>query len=105
MKLDRTTLPDGSIHYKSTATFDASTVPNGLLRAHATKPGVWGLLVVLAGRLQFTLEGDPTSARGGGLSRVLGPGERLVIEPEVAHHVALLDTSTQFRVEFHRMAD
>jgi tellurite resistance-related uncharacterized protein len=38
--------------YRCTPVFDENTLPAGLRRAHRTKPGVWGAIRVLEGRLR-----------------------------------------------------
>ena len=39
--------------YGCTPVFDENTLPAGLRRAHRTKPGVWGVIRVLEGRLRY----------------------------------------------------
>ena len=39
--------------YKRTPIFDENTLPAGLRREHRTKPGVWGVIRVLDGRLRY----------------------------------------------------
>ena len=39
--------------YKCTPVFDENTLPVGLRREHRTKPGVWGVIRVLEGRLRY----------------------------------------------------
>ena len=39
--------------YKRTPVFDENTLPAGLRREHRTKPGVWGIIRVLDGRLRY----------------------------------------------------
>ena len=39
-------LPDTVTSYKRTPEFNQDTVPAGLLAAHQTKAGTWGLIVV-----------------------------------------------------------
>ena len=91
-----TTLPPGLAHYKRTPEFTPESVPDALLAAHSIKAGVWGLLRVLRGRVRYCLDGDPPA------SLIVGQGGTAVIEPEVRHHVQLLDEDSAFLVEFHR---
>lgn len=49
-----------SAPYKSTPIFDEITLPAGLRREHRTKPGVWGVIRVLEGRLRYRVL-DPVS--------------------------------------------
>jgi len=90
-------LPAGAHVYKSTAEFTEATIPAGLLRAHVTKPGVWGRLVVSEGTLLYRIV-------GAGEEWVLDPETPGVIEPEVPHEVAVLGP-VRFRVEFSRVDD
>ncbi|WP_216900625.1 DUF1971 domain-containing protein [Synechococcus sp. CCY 9618] len=46
-------LPPGLTVYRRTPSFDAATVPAGLLANHRTKEGVWSRVVVLEGTLPF----------------------------------------------------
>lgn len=39
--------------YKSTPVFDENTLPAGLRKEHRTKPGVWGIIRVLEGRVRY----------------------------------------------------
>ena len=39
--------------YKSTPVFDETTLPAALKREHRTKPGVWGVIRVLSGRVRY----------------------------------------------------
>jgi hemoglobin len=111
MDLWQTDVPEGLEAYRSTPQFTEASVPAGLLRAHATKAGVWGLLVVHAGRLLFVLEDEARDGVGddesrgsarGPRARELAAGEQLAIAPTVRHHVELLDPDTCFQVVFHR---
>lgn len=45
--------PPGLVPGRRTAEFDEATIPAGLLRAHATRPGTWGRVHVMEGRLRF----------------------------------------------------
>ena len=91
-------LPQGLSCYRETPAFTRDTVPAALLGAHNTKAGVWGLLRVLSGRVQYHLD-DGTDE-----SVVVAAGETVVIEPQVPHHVELLDDDSSFHVAFHRAA-
>ena len=89
------TLPEQVVAYQRTPEFTAATVPAGLLKAHSTKPGVWGTLVVLEGALTYRiLEPTPSERR-------LTPGHPGVIEPTVLHEV-VPEPAVRFYVEFHR---
>lgn len=87
-------LPAEVSAYRRTPVFDAATIPAGLLRDHATKAGVWGVIRVLSGRLSY-VSGDPPSAVE------LGPGRPGLVRPEARHSVAPLG-DVRFFVEFYR---
>lgn len=88
-------LPDHVVAYKRTPEFTERTVPAGLLHEHQTKASVWGTIVVLEGRLQYTINEPETEVV------VLEPGHVGVVEPQVRHEVKPLG-SVRFYVEFHR---
>jgi tellurite resistance-related uncharacterized protein len=91
-------LPSGVTPYRRTPVFTEATIPAGLLKAHSTKPGVWGVIHVLDGRLAYRIT-DPARPRSG---RVLTPdGEPGLVEPGVLHEVEPLG-AVRFYVEFHR---
>jgi len=89
------TLPENVTYVRSTPEFDEATVPAGLLRAHQVAAGVWGLLVVSEGVVEFTFEDDSDT------SRVVTAGETQVIPPSRPHHIVVRDPA-KFHVEFHR---
>lgn len=78
---DRTELPDGLRVARTTATWDASTVPAALLRAHRVAPATWGLLEVESGEVRFVAATDPPT------DAVVIADEPQPIPPEVDHHV------------------
>jgi len=88
-------LPTHVRPYKKTPTFTEGTVPAGLLRAHQTKDSVWGKIVILEGRLQYTIN-EPTEE-----VLILDPDTHGVVEPEILHEVKPLGP-VRFYVEFYR---
>jgi tellurite methyltransferase len=93
---DRKEMPAGHGPYKRTASFTRETVPQGLLQRHSTKAGVWALVHVSRGALEFF------EAEAGGESRQLvRAGQTAVIRPELEHRVAPLE-DVEFFVEFWR---
>lgn len=93
-----TELPAGLDHYRSTPLFTEESVPAALLGDHSTKPGVWGRIRLLSGRLRYVVT-DPSRQ---GVTRDLRPdSDPAIIEPEILHHVELLGP-VQFQVEFWR---
>ena len=85
-------LPSGLRAYKRTATFTEDDVPAGLLRDHATKAGVWALIVLEAGTLEYTIE-EPVR------TFLLTPESPGVIPPVVRHRVTILGP-VRFYLEF-----
>ena len=88
------TLPEGLVHLRTTPEFDEHSVPSGLLAAHRVAAGVWGLLRVRSGSIDFVFEDGATPARRvrAGDTQVIPPGDR--------HHLELVGSVT-FAVEFH----
>lgn len=81
------------VPYRSTPVFDETTLPAALRREHRTKPGVWGVIRVLEGRVRFTL------ADGSGES-VLTPRRPGVVLPDQPHHVEPLGPM-RMQVDFY----
>ena len=90
-----TRFPEGLTKYSETPLFTAESVPGALLKAHATKPGVWGKLQVLEGGLHYIVLGPPASRS------FIGAGDHGVIEPTVPHHLELAGP-VSFKVAFYR---
>ncbi len=89
------TIPVECKPYKQTPTFSETSVPAGLLKAHQTKAGTWGKIVVLEGELMYRiLEPQPELHR-------LTPNNTGVVEPEILHEVAP-NGAVQFYVEFYK---
>ncbi len=98
VRCDRLELPETFVAYRRTPVFDEETIPAGLQRDHSTKPGVWGVIRVLSGRLRYCLDGLD------GREWLLDADHAGTIPPQVLHHVAA-DGPVQFFVEFHRNRD
>ncbi len=88
-------LPEQCAPYKKTPVFTEQTVPAGLLKAHQTKAGTWGKIVVLKGQLAYRIL-EPEAE-----SHLLEPGQHGVVEPEILHEVEPAGR-VQFYVEFYR---
>ena len=88
-------LPNDVDFVRSTAEFDETSTPAGLLAAHRIAAGVWGRLVVVSGALAFEFE-DGCDER-----RVVVAGDDQIIPPRRLHRVELLG-AVGFRVEFYR---
>ena len=87
-------LPAGLVAYRRTPVFDQDTIPAGLRREHRTSAGVWGLIVVVDGRLRFRALHPPNET-------ILGPGSPIAVAPEQPHEVDP-DGPVRFFVEFYR---
>jgi tellurite resistance-related uncharacterized protein len=93
--------PPDLVPYRRTPEFTETTVPAGLLRAHTTKAGAWGMIHVLAGRLAYRI----TDPRRPASETVLTPdAPPAVVEPTILHEVEPLG-EVRFYVEFLRPAD
>lgn len=79
--------------YKRTLVFDENTLPAGLRREHRTKPGVWGVIRVLEGRLRYQVF-EPAS------EVVLTPGHAGLLLPDQPHLVEPLGPM-RMQVEFY----
>lgn len=92
---DRAELPDGLEVARTTDTWDAHTVPAGLLRDHRVAASTWGLLQVERGTVGFHAETAPP------IDIVLAAGDDQPIPPDVLHHV-IPSPDARFRVQFLR---
>ncbi len=86
-------LPDNLVAYRRTPIFDQDSLPSALRRRHTTKDDVWGLIVVLEGRLLYRLL-EPLS------ERILDPRTPGMIKPRQAHEVEPVGP-VRFFVEFY----
>ena len=87
------TLPHDVAVYKRTPDFTEDTVPAALRKAHDTKAGVWGRIVVTEGTLRYRIL-EPAIE-----DHVLDTGHVGIVEPEVKHEVLPLG-AVRFHVEF-----
>lgn len=93
MKSIGPSLPPDVAAYKRTPEFTVAAIPAGLLKDHATKAGVWGVIHVLAGRLRYVVD-------EAGIDAVVTVGTRAVIRPQQRHRIAPLTDDVRFFVEF-----
>jgi tellurite methyltransferase len=82
--------------YRRTAPFRTGSIPESLLRQHDTKPGVWALLEVASGSLDFIEQ-----LEGGERRTNVPAGGRAIIRPGLLHRVAP-QGEVEFSVEFWR---
>lgn len=87
-------LPGEVQSYKQTPVFTEASVPDGLLRSHRTKASVWGKIVVLEGRLEYTINEPEEEVH------ILDQDTPGIIEPTVLHAVKPLGP-VRFYVEFY----
>ena len=85
--------PTSAEPYRRTPVFDENTLPAGLRREHRTKPGVWGVIRVLDGRLRYQVL-DPAS------EVILEPGHPGLVLPNEPHLVEPLGPM-RMQVEFY----
>jgi tellurite resistance-related uncharacterized protein len=95
VRCDRAELPEDVVAYRRTPDFDERSIPAGLERAHSTKPGVWGLIRVIEGRLRYVIEAT------GAATELVAAGPPGTVVPEVLHHVEPLG-KVRFYVELLR---
>ena len=93
-------LPPGLVSQRRTDVFTEDTVPAGLLKAHSTKAGTWGLIHVLEGQLVYRVTDHRRPASETLLTAETGPG---VVEPTILHEVAA-PQPVRFFVEFYKAA-
>lgn len=79
--------------YRVSPPFDETTLPAALLRNHATKAGVWGVIRVLEGAIHCWRDGDSAP-------QLLAPATPGLIRPEQSHHLSLLGP-VRLQVEFY----
>jgi tellurite resistance-related uncharacterized protein len=90
------TLPADARAYKRTPAFTADTVPEGLRSDHRTKDGVWGVLHIVRGTVDYII--------GGGRAHTLSPQNPGVIEPQVTHRIRP-SADAEFFIEFYRIPE
>ena len=90
-------MPEDLAAYRKTAEFSGKTIPKGLLNDHSTRPGVWGKIHVIEGKLIYRV--DALGARF-----EISPGTPGIVIPEVKHHIEPIGPVTFF-VEFYRRFD
>ena len=75
------TLPESLNPVRKTPEFDEGSIPKGLLKAHQTKAGVWGKIVIIEGKLQYKIN-EPEE------EIIIIDSEKFgVIEPTILHEV------------------
>jgi tellurite resistance-related uncharacterized protein len=88
-------LPQHVVQYQRTPEFNENTLPHGLTHDHMTQAPVWAKIVVLEGRLEYTIDQAEKE------TIVLDENRHGVVEPTVPHEVKPLG-KVRFYVEFYR---
>ncbi len=88
-------LPEGASEYARTREFSESSIPANLRRRHRTRPGAWGRIVVLEGRLRYRIL-EPAVEE-----LELSPNRHGIVEPQIEHEVEPIG-KVRFHVEFWR---
>jgi tellurite resistance-related uncharacterized protein len=88
-------IPANITSYKKTPEFDESSIPKGLLKAHQTKEGVWGKIIIVEGRLEYKINETETEIV------ILDKNKYGVIEPTIFHEVKAIG-EVIFYVEFYK---
>jgi tellurite resistance-related uncharacterized protein len=86
--------PSSAVPYKRTAVFDENTLPAALRREHRTKPGVWGVIRVLDGRLRYQVLDPPSDV-------ILERGHAGLVRPDEPHLVKPIGPM-RMQVEFYK---
>jgi len=79
---------------KRTPEFNENSIPKGLLKAHTTKAGVWGKIVILEGILQYKINKPKEE------TIMLDVVKFGVVEPTIPHQVKPMGP-VRFYVEFY----
>jgi len=95
LSCDRGEIPTTHGPYKRTKSFTEDSVPAALLSNHTTKAGVWALIHVEHGMLEYSIDGATTGPQR------LEPGTPGVVLPETEHRVLPIG-EVSFYVEFWR---
>jgi tellurite methyltransferase len=81
---DRAEFPEGLTLVGSAGPWDHESLPGGLLKAHRTPEGRWGLLTVTEGAVDFQFELETMAPP---LTRHLEAGSQQPIPPGAPHHL------------------
>jgi tellurite methyltransferase len=91
---DRFEIPDDFEAYRKTIEFNEHTIPESLRKKHSTKPGVWGKIHVIEGKLNYRVGTLDASFQ-------LSPDAAGVVIPEIGHHVEPIGP-VRFFIEFYK---
>lgn len=88
-------LPNNVTQYERTPEFDELTMTHGLGHGHQTQAPVWAKIVVLEGKLQYTIHEPEKEVL------ILDSDNFGIVEPTVQHEVKPLG-KVRFYIEFYR---
>lgn len=88
-------LPENVTSYKKTPKFDESNIPKGLLKAHQTKEGVWGKIIISEGQLEYKINEPEIEIL------ILDKSRYGVVQPTVLHQIKAIG-KVKFYVEFYK---
>lgn len=88
--------PSTLVSYKKTDIFTEDTIPAELKESHTTKGGVWALIRILEGEIQYQLEGA--------MPEILSRSNPGLVEPDLPHHFAAVGP-VRFYIEYFRDAN
>ncbi len=87
-------IPEGMNPARKAPDFDEGSISKGLLKAHQTRAGVWGKIVIIEGGLQYRVN-EPEEVV------IIHDNEKFgVIEPTILHEVKPIGR-VKFYVEFY----
>ena len=94
-----TPMPAEVNHYRSSPEFTEQTIPDALLRNHATSENVWARIVILEGSLRYVI--DSTASGEERVEYILEQDIDGIVLPKQVHHLELIG-KVRFRVDFYR---
>ena len=86
-------LPESINELKKTRMFSKDSAPEQLQKDHKTASGIWGLITIVSGSLEYVIVGDSTYT--------LSPEIPGVIEPEQVHYLRL-EEPVEFYLTFYK---
>ena len=92
---DRYEIPEGYHLGRTSTEWDEASMPPALRRDHRVARGLWGRIVMGAGRMRFVSETDPVC------DVIVTPDGPQAIPPEVTHRVEPIG-SVRFAIEFYQ---
>ncbi len=97
VRCERFEMPDDVAAYRKTAEFTENAIPQGLRNDHSTRPGVWGKIHVIEGKLIYRVDALNTKIE-------ISPDVPGIVIPEIKHHIEPAG-AVRFFIEFYRRFD